>query len=71
MGDLIKIRSQIRVNNFAMLRVDQLVDLPHGVQRAAVFPIGILFGRQIGLKYRFENQNRRRFRYPIADCGNA
>ena len=54
-----------------MLCVDQLMDLPHSIQRAAVFSIGILFWRQIGLEYGFENQNRRRFHYPVADCGDA
>jgi len=31
------------------------VDLPHGIQRAAVWPIGILFWLQVGLEYRFEH----------------
>jgi hypothetical protein len=35
-----------------MLCVDQLMDLPHSIQRAAVFSIGILFWRQISLPSR-------------------
>jgi hypothetical protein len=38
--------------------VDQLVDMPDGIQRAAVLPIAILFRLQIGLEDRFEYQNR-------------
>jgi hypothetical protein len=36
--------------------VEQLVDMPHGVQRAAVWPIGVLLRLQVGLENRFEHQ---------------
>jgi hypothetical protein len=58
-GRVIEIAAQIRVNNFSMSSVDQLVDVSHGVQRAAVAPIGILFRLQIGLEDGFEHQHRR------------
>jgi len=35
-----------------MASIDQLVDPFHGVQRAAVSPIGILFRLQVGLPSR-------------------
>src|SRR5215469_8265645 len=52
-----------------MTEVDQLVDVFHRVQCAAVLPIGILFRRQIGLENRFEYQNCCRFRHPVTDSG--
>lgn len=30
--------------------------MPHGVQRAAVWPIGVLLRLQVGLENRFEHQ---------------
>jgi len=45
------------------------VDLPHGIQRAAVWPIGILFWLQVGLEYRFEQPTCRR-QYPGRSDGN-
>jgi len=50
-----------------MASVNQLVDMPHGIQCAAAWPIGILFQRQVGLENRFEYQHRRRLHNPIAD----
>jgi hypothetical protein len=52
-----------------MASLDQFVDVLYCVQCAAVSPIGVLFRRQIGLEYWFENQNCRHFRYPVADSG--
>src|ERR1700688_2904412 len=37
-----------------MAGVEQLVDMPHGIQRTAVCSIGVLFRRQVGLEDRFE-----------------
>jgi len=53
-----------------MAGVEQLVDMPHGIQRTAVCPIGVLFRLQIGLEYRFEHQNGSSLRYPFADSGH-
>jgi hypothetical protein len=50
-----------------MAGVEQLVDMPHGIQRAAVCPIGVLFLRQVGFEYWFENQNCRTLRHPVTD----
>src|SRR5437660_12056639 len=50
-----------------MAGVEQLVDMPHGIQRAAVWPIGILLRLQVGLEDRFEHQNCRRLCYAIFD----
>jgi hypothetical protein len=50
-----------------MASIDQLVDMFHSVQRAAVSPIGILFGGQVGLEDRFEYQHCRHFRRPVPD----
>ena len=63
-----KVTAEIRIDDLSMSSVDQLVDVLYCVQRAAVCPIGILFRRQVGLKYRFENQHRRRLHNPISDC---
>jgi hypothetical protein len=54
-----------------MAGVEQLVDMPHGIQRAAVCPIGVLFRLQVGLEYWFENQNCRTLRYPVTDSGDG
>ena len=53
-----------------MAGVEQLVDLPHGVQRAAVCPIGILLRLQVGLEDRFEHQNCRRLGHAVFDRGH-
>src|SRR5438105_6472516 len=54
-----------------MARVEQLVDMPYGVQRAAVLAIGVLLGLQVGLEDRLEDQHRRRFRDAIFYRGNS
>ena len=71
MWNVIKVAAQIRVDNFSMPSVDQLVDVPYSIQRAAVPPIGILFWLQIGLEDWFEYQHRSRLRYPVTDSGYA
>jgi len=53
-----------------MAGVKQFVDMPHGIQRTAVFPIGVLLRWQIGLEDRFEHQNCRRLCYAIFDRGD-
>ncbi len=53
-----------------MAGVEQLVDMPHGIQRTAVRPIGVLFLRQVSLEYWFENQNCRTLRHPVTDSGH-
>jgi hypothetical protein len=50
-----------------MTGVDQLVDVPYGIQCAVVWSIGILFRLQVGLEDRFEYQHRRRLHNPITD----
>src|SRR5271155_2395063 len=45
------------------------MDLPHRIQRTAVWPIGILLRLQIGLENRFEYQHRRRLCHAILDRG--
>ena len=54
-----------------MAGVEQFVDMPHGIQRTAVCPIGVLFLRQVGLEYWFENQNYRTLRHPVTDSGDS
>lgn len=66
----IKVAAEICINNFSMASIDQLMNVSYCVQCAAVSPIGILFGGQIGLENRFENQNCRHFRCPISDSGH-
>jgi len=66
-GNAIEVAAEISVDNLSMAAVEQLVDVPHGIQCAAVCPIGILFRLQIGLEYRFEYQHCRRLRDPIFD----
>src|ERR1700686_5294663 len=54
-----------------MPSIDQLMDIPYGIQCAAVLPIGILFRLQIGLEDRFEYHPRRHLRRPVTDNGYA
>src|SRR2546422_11223551 len=54
-----------------MAGVEQLVDMSHGIQRAAVWPIGILLRLQVGLEYRFEHQHCRRLCHAIFDRGDG
>jgi len=68
MWNTIKVAAEIRIYDLLMSGVDQLVDVLHRVQCAAVCSIGILFRRQIGFEDRFENQYRRRLHNPISDC---
>ena len=67
----IEVAAEICVYNFSMAVVDQLMDVLHGVQCAAVLPIGVLFQRQISLEDGLEDQHRRRFRHPIPDSGHS
>src|ERR1700719_4121147 len=67
----IEVAAEIRVYNLSMAGVEQLVDMPHGIQRTAVCPIGVLFRRQGGLEDRFEHQNCRRLCYAILDRGHS
>jgi len=39
----IKVAAEICIDNFSMASVNQLVDVFHRVQCAAVLPIGVLF----------------------------
>jgi hypothetical protein len=71
MWNRIEVAAEIRVYNLSMAGVEQLVDMPHGIQRTAVCPIGVLFLRQVGLEDRFEHQNGSSLRYPFADSGHA
>jgi hypothetical protein len=48
----IKVATEICIDDFLMASVDQLVDVSHRVQCAAVLPIGVLFWLQIGLPSR-------------------
>ena len=67
----IKVAAEIRINNFSMASVDQLMNVSYCVQCAAVPPLGVLFRRHICLEDRFENQNHRHFRCPISDSGHT
>jgi hypothetical protein len=68
MWNAIKVAAEIRIYNLPMASVDQLVDMSHCVQRAAVCPIGILLRLQVGFENRFEHRHCRRLRNPIPDC---
>ena len=67
----IQVGTEICIYDFSMASVDQLVDVSYCVQCAAVFPIGVLFRLQVGFEYRFENQNCRHLRCPVADSGDG
>ena len=54
-----------------MAGVGQSVDMPHGIQSAAVRAISVLLGLQVGLEYRFEHQYCCRFRDAIFYRGNS
>jgi len=69
MGNTVEVAAEIGIDNLFMSRVDQLVDLLHGVQCAAVCSIGVLFRRQVGFEDGFENQYCRRLHNPISIVG--
>ena len=54
----IKVAAEIRINNFSMASVDQLMNVSYCVQCAAVSPIGECSGVDLP-RDRFENQNHR------------
>ena len=54
-----------------MAGVEQLVDMLHGVQGAAVWPIGVLFRRQVGLEDRSEHQHSSHLCHAVFDRGHA
>src|SRR5215472_7003313 len=54
-----------------MTSVEQLVDMPYGVQRAAVLAVGVLLWLQVGLENRFEHQHCGQFRDTIFYDGNS
>jgi hypothetical protein len=70
-GYFVEGTAQIRVYNFSMSSIDQLVDVPHGVQRAAVLAIGILLRLQVSLEDRFEHQHSSHLHHSVADSGYA
>jgi hypothetical protein len=70
MWNRIKVAAEIGVNDLSMAGVEQLVDLLHGIQRAAVWPIGILLRLQIGLENWLENQPSSRLCHSIGDRGH-
>ena len=71
MWNRIEVAAEIRVYNLSMAGVEQLVNMPHGIQRTAVCPIGVLFRLQVGLEDRFEHQDCRRLCYAIFDRGDG
>src|SRR5216683_2207061 len=69
MRNSIEVTAEVCVNNFLMASIDQLADPIYSVQRAAVWPIGVLFRLQIGLENRFEDQNCCHLCRPVTDSG--
>ena len=69
MWKTIEVATQICVNHFSIPGVDQLVDLSHRVQCAAIPPVGVLFRLQIRLEDRLEYQDCRGFRHPVPNGG--
>src|SRR5215831_36942 len=59
MWNAVKVTAEISINDLSMSGVDQLVDVLHCVQCAAICPVGILFRLQVDLEDRFENQHCR------------
>ena len=71
MGYAVEISGQIRVDYLIMSRVQQRRDLHYSVQRTAIRTMGVLFGLQVGLENRFENQHRCRHYDTIFDCRDS
>ena len=65
MGNAVEVPAQVCVHYLPMSARQQLVDMPYGIQRAAVGTIGVLLGRQVGLEDGSENQ---RPGLPHVDC---
>jgi hypothetical protein len=70
MRNRIKVAAEISVNDLAMAGVEQLVDILHGIQRAAVWPIGVLLRLQVSLENRLEDQHNGRLCDAILDRGH-
>ena len=68
MGNAVEVAAEIRIHDLSMSRIDQLVDVLHRVQCAALCSIGILFRLHVSLEDRFENQHCCRLHNPIPDC---
>ena len=69
--DAVEVAAQIRVDHLGMSRVQQAVDVVHGIQRAATRSIGVLLRLQIGLEDRLEDQHRRHLHNTILDRRDA
>src|SRR5271157_321896 len=71
MGDAVEIPRQVRVYHLGMPRPKQPLDLANGVQGAATRAIGVLFGLQVGLENRFQNQHRSHLYHTVSDARDA
>jgi hypothetical protein len=65
--DTVEVARQVRVDHLGMPRPEQPVDLPDGVQGAAVGPVGVLLGLQVGLEDRREDQHHSHLRHAVPD----
>ena len=65
--DAVEVARQVGVDDLRMPRVDQPVDLPDGVQGAAVWPVGVLLRLQVGLEDRLQDQHHGHLRHAVPD----
>jgi hypothetical protein len=63
----VEVGGQVRAHHVLVPGVQQRVDSPHGVQRVAPFPVGVLFQWQVGLEDRLQDEHRRRLHHAIPD----
>ena len=70
-GNAVEVSAQVRVNDLPMSGAQQFVDMPHGIQRAAVGTIGILLRLQVGLEDCSQDQHRRHLHDTILDRRDA
>jgi hypothetical protein len=61
----------IRVHHLSVPARQQFVDMPYGIQRAAVGAVGVLLRLQVGLEDRLQDQHRRHLHDTILDRWNA
>ena len=69
MWKTVEIATEVRLHHFSLTAVNQLVDLTHRVQGAAVPPIGILLRLQVRLEDGLEHEDCCRGCHPVPDGG--
>ena len=65
--DGVEVSAQVGIHHLSMSARQQPMDMPHGIQRAALGAVGVLLRRQVGLEDRLQHQHRRHLHDTIFD----